>query len=118
MNDDGIVDYEGEDEATDRSRVLFKSLDVNRGNELDQLMKKRGDVKAVYIIKHDNGTTTLEQELHLHRSYHGWKAEIKMDDMTHSKTVTAAAWKTADWLERLAKAIKSGTYDQINLNGL
>lgn len=116
--DNGIVDYGDEPEAPERCKVLFKSLEVNHGNELDQFMSRRGDVKAAFIVQHNNGKTTLEQDLHLSRTYHGWKAEIKMDGMPHSKTCTAAAWKTAEWLERLAKAIKSSAYDQINLNGL
>lgn len=118
-NDDGIVDYDDDQpEVVERCKIRFKSLEVNHGNELDQFMGKNGDVSAVYMVQHNNGETTLEQELHLSRTYHGWIAEIKMDDMPHQETVTAAAWKTAEWLERLAKAIKSGTYDQINLNGL
>jgi len=117
MHNDGIVDYD-EETKPERCKTSFKSLEVASIDQLDRFMGKPADVKAVFVVMHDNATTTLDQELHLTRTYEGWKAEIKMDDMPHSKTVTAAAWKTAEWLERLAKAIKSGTYDQINLNGL
>lgn len=43
---------------------------------------------------------------------------MPMDDFPAQTTVTAAAWKLADWMERMAAAIREATFDEINLNNL
>lgn len=93
--------------------VAIKSLMSDKG-----LYSANGKVEVRFVIGHNNGTTTVEQELLLINDGSGWMAQMIMDDFPRQKTITAAAWKLADWMERLAIAIKDNTFDQINLNNL
>lgn len=77
-----------------------------------------GVIEVVYLVGSNNGKSTLTQPLTLHWDNNGWTASMPMHDFPPQKTVTAAAWKLADWMERMAKAIKSRELDQINLNSL
>jgi hypothetical protein len=95
------------------TRVAIKSLVSEKG-----LYFESGKVEVRFVIGHDNGRTTLEQELILTNDGSGWMAQMVMNDFPREKTITASAWKLADWMERMAIAIKDNTFDQINLNGL
>ena len=77
-------------------------------------------VCAEYSVEHNNGTTTVEQKMSLtydnvnalstHYNGQVWNAEIAFDGFPAQKTPEAAAHKLADWLERLAGAIRCGDY--------
>lgn len=77
-------------------------------------------VCAEYSVEQNNGTTSVEQKMTLtcdnvdilSTNFNGqlWNAEIAFDDFPPQKTPEAAAHKLADWLERLAAAIRCGDY--------
>ena len=99
-----------EDRPT-RKIVFIKSLISER-----KYRDIRGKVEARYAVVFDNSETTLEQELVLTHDGDGWVASMNMDDFPAQRTVTASAWKLAEWMEKMAKAIKDNTFDGINLN--
>jgi len=70
---------------------------------------------ATFRMSHNNGTTTLEQELILDRAEKGWTAEMDMSDFSPQLTATRAAHKLADWMERMAIAIRSSEFDKVEL---
>ncbi len=84
--------------------------------KLVSIENKGGILTAVFNISHCNETTTVEQDLILQKTIYGWTARMEMDGFPELKTVTCAAWKLGDWLERLGSEIKEHTYDSINLN--
>ena len=95
-------------------RVAIKSLFTDKG-----LYGSDGKtVTAIFDVGHNNGTTTLKQELILTQVHDGWVASMDMSDIPPSKTITASAWQLAEWMERMAEAIKANTFDQININSL
>ncbi len=67
-----------------------------------------------YSVEQNNGKTSVEQTLTI-RSSDGlfepqWIAEITLNDFPPQQTPSDAADKLADWMERLAAAIRSGEY--------
>ena len=95
------------------TRVVLKRLESEKG-----LYNQDGRVVAVFTVGSDNQKSTLDQDLTLTQTEKGWTAEMPMLDFPPQKTSTAAAWKLAEWMERMAQAIKDREFDQINLNGL
>lgn len=75
-------------------------------------------VTAVFNISHNNMKTTLDQDLLLTRTGDGWVARMDMQEFPAQKTITASAWKLAEWFERLATEIKATEFDTLNLNDL
>ena len=43
---------------------------------------------------------------------------MKMENMPEQKTITAAAWKLAEWFERFSFVIKEKQFDTININSV
>lgn len=66
-----------------------------------------------YNVTYSTTTTTLEQFLTIKKGVfdENWCATITLDDFPYQKSPQEAAYKLAEWLEQLAKAIKSGSYD-------
>ena len=69
----------------------------------------------VYSVEQNNGSTSVEQNLTIAgteglRDYN-WTASIALDDFPPQPTPEAAALKLADWLERLAGALRTGEYE-------
>jgi hypothetical protein len=95
------------------TKIVLKSLISDRG-----LYDSTGKVEAVFTVGHDNSTRTVTQDLILTNSDSGWSAQMPMQDFPKQKTTTAAAWKLAEWMEKMALAIKDNTFDSINLNDL
>lgn len=96
-----------------KTKVVLKSLTSDRG-----LYDSTGKVEAVFTVGHDNSTHTVTQDLILTNSGSGWSAQMPMLDFREQKTITAAAYKLADWMEKMAVAIRENTFDSINLNNL
>lgn len=109
---DGMEDGEVEKPAN-TTKVLLKTLTSEKS-----LFNSDGKIEARFIIGHCNGATTVEQELVLESGGFGWLAQMSMNDFPRQKSVTAAAWKLADWMERMAAAIREHEFDQININSL
>jgi len=67
-----------------------------------------------YSVEHNNGSTSVEQTLTISASAdtfrQGWAATIALDDFPLQDSPHKAADKLADWLERLAAAIRCGEY--------
>lgn len=74
---------------------------------------KQGDERTfVYSVEHNNGQTSVEQKMTI-TSKEGliepnWSASIELSDFPPQKTPEEAAHKLADWMERLAAAIRVG----------
>ena len=67
-----------------------------------------------YSVEHNNGTTSLEQTLVIQGLDHlfspRWVASIKFDEFPPQQSPELAALKLAEWMERLAAAIRSGKF--------
>ena len=86
--------------------------------KLKSISNENGVLVARFNISHNNGTTTVDQDLILKRTSCGWLADIRMENFPELKTVTATAWKMGEWLERLGSEIKKHEFDTINLNSI
>jgi hypothetical protein len=65
------------------------------------------DKEVVFEVMHNNGVTTLEQHIILHKDKRGnWTATVQIDEFPDMDTPEEAAQKLADWLHRIAKVIK------------
>ena len=95
------------------TKTVLKSVVTNAA-----VREQVSEIKAIFLIAHDDGTVTLDQDLILTKTPKGWTAEMLMENFPPQKTVTASAWKLAEWMEKMAVAIKASEYDSINLNGL
>ena len=88
---------------------------MNKGKvELIKYNKDKDSQFFEYLVEQNNGNTRVEQSLII-SSIDGlfdpkWIAEIKLDDFPPQKSPEEAAKKFADWLERLAGAIRTGKY--------
>lgn len=71
-------------------------------------------VCAEFSVEHNNGETSVEQKLTIEgntRFMHPkYTATIELDDFPEQSTPQGAADKLADWLERLAAAIRTGDF--------
>lgn len=71
-----------------------------------------------YLVSHDNGTTTLEQTLVIQKQKQSgspsWISEMQMNDFPAQDTQEDSALKLAEWLERMAKVIRSGNYIELS----
>jgi hypothetical protein len=85
---------------------------------LRSLSIENGILMVKFNIAHNNGETTVDQDLILRKTGYGWTADMKMEEFPELKTITAAAWKLAEWLERLGAEIKRHEFDVINLNSI
>lgn len=69
-----------------------------------------------YSIKHNNGETTVDQDLILIRHSDGtWSANMEFDGFPNQVTAQDAAMKLSDWMDRLSRSIKNGNFHTINL---
>lgn len=60
-----------------------------------------------FEVMHNNGVTTLEQYITLHKNKSGlWTATVEISDFPDMNTPEEAAQKLADWLHRISKVIK------------
>jgi hypothetical protein len=91
--------------------VFLRSIETNR-----TVFNAGGAITAKFVVGHDNSSATVDQMLILKRDREGWTAEMPMDGFPPQKTANDAALKLADWMERMAVAIKHGTYDEIYIN--
>jgi len=85
-----------------RTACKLKKIDVDKGV-----------VRIVFKAIHESDETTLSQELVLVKDCGLWTAGIQMDDFPQMPTAGAAVEKLADWLERMALAIRSRDYESI-----
>ena len=89
---------------------------MNRGKvELTSFTKANGAYTFEYLVEQDNGVTTVHQVLTI-RGIDGlsnWIADIKLEGFQPQKTPADAAIKMADWLSRLAAAIRIGDYMEL-----
>jgi len=95
---------------------------MNKGKvELVRYQKNKDGQFFEYAVEQNNGTTSVEQDLTI-KAVDGlrgckWVASIAMDDFPPQESAHDAAHKLADWLERLASAIRIGEYAKINKAG-
>lgn len=88
---------------------------MNKGKvELVRFESTKDNAFYEYTVEHNNGSTSVKQVLTIN-SVDGlfrskWEAVIELDDFPPQETPEAAAHKLADWLERLASAIRIGEY--------
>lgn len=80
--------------------------------ELKCFSKQADTCEFVYSVEHNNGNTSVEQEMTI-KSQDGlfepvWSASIEMSDFPTQDTPEKAAHKLAEWMERLAAAIRVG----------
>ena len=91
---------------------------MNKGRvELTKYIKDKDGQAFEYMVEQNNGKTSVEQRMTIF-SVDGlfdprWCAQIETDDFPAQETPTNAANKLADWLERLASAIRAGDYIDI-----
>lgn len=79
-----------------------------------------GSILVEYSVEHNNGSTSVEQKMMLEsfNSYGSkpqWKARIAFDSFPIQDTAYDAAHKLADWMDRLADAIRCGNYELPNM---
>lgn len=96
-----------------RPIIILKSLTSDKG-----LRDSTGKVEAIFTVGHDNSKATVDQDLILTNSGAGWTAQMPILDFPEQKTATEAAHKLAEWMEKLAAAIRAGNFNEINLNKL
>jgi len=82
--------------------------------ELVSYIKENNNQTFEYMVEQNNGKTSVEQKMTIY-SVDGlfdpkWVASIELDEFPAQETTTNAANKLADWLERLASAIRTGDY--------
>lgn len=92
---------------------------MNRGKvELKKFISEKTVEEYEYLIAHDNGSTTLELELVIQRQKNtgspNWKSKINLSDIPAQETQRESAIKLAEWLERMAKTIRSGNYIEVS----
>lgn len=80
--------------------------------DLIEFKKNRNQMteRYVYFVMHGNGKTNLDQELVIERDRRGhgkWEASMVMKEFPGQDSKEEAALKLADWMERMAMAIKS-----------
>ena len=96
---------------TSRGKVTISSYHVDNKSSAETIK---------YLVKHDNAVTTLEQELTLTNAscpaLHLWQASIEMKGFPEEDNPQGAALKLAEWMERLAGAIRCGEYDLSHLS--
>lgn len=95
------------------TKTTLKSVVTNA-----KVWGKVTEIKATFLIVHDDANRTIDHDLILTKTSKGWIAEMQMTDFPAQETITESAWKLAEWMEKMAIAIKSSTYDSVNLNGL
>lgn len=77
-----------------------------------------GDANDVYLyaVAHSNGKTTVEQKLTIRNTNRSidssWIASFSLEDIPPQSSPEKAVEKLADWMERLAAAMRSGEYQQ------
>lgn len=85
--------------------------------ELVKYTKGDDDQVFEYMIAQNNGSTSVERLLTI-SSVGGlydpkWVANLVLDDFPPQETPKNAALKMADWLERLAAAMRAGEYQHL-----
>lgn len=69
---------------------------------------KSVDKKCIqYTMGHNNGTTTLEQEVYLRKKGNKWVASISFEDFIPEDSADEAINKLADWLERMSVELRA-----------
>lgn len=91
---------------------------MNKGKVLLKSYKNEKDVvEYKYSVEQNNGSTSVEQDLVITGKKElfeqKWSAELSLSDFPEQNTPENAALKMAEWLERLAKAIRNGKYIDI-----
>lgn len=74
-------------------------------------------VEAEFLVVSDEGQNVFVSTLEASRSEDVWTVNMSHPLIT-GKTITATAHELADWMERMAEAIKGNTFDEININNL
>ena len=90
---------------------------INKGKVELVGYNKSGNTDILqYVVEHNNGSTSLEQKMHIEGVGcpipvgARYTARIDLSDFPPQDTPEAAAYKMAEWLERLASAIRIGDY--------
>jgi hypothetical protein len=76
-----------------------------------------GNEKVVkYNISHNNGLSTVDQDLILTRHIDGtWSANILFDNFPTQDTPQDATNKLAEWMDKLRKALINNNFGIINI---
>lgn len=91
---------------------------MNKGKvELSAYRKTKDASVFDYLVEHNNGSTSVDQLLTI-SSIDGlfdpkWVAKLALDEFPPQETPQKAAIKMAEWLERLAAAMRSGEYQSL-----
>lgn len=90
-------------------------MKVNKGKvELVNFARSEESCEFRYSVEQNNGSTSVEQALRIVSSdglfAPTWIADLTFSDFPPQQTPGAAAIKLADWMDRLASAIRSGEY--------
>jgi len=94
------------------TRVVLRSVRSNQsidGTPAD-------DLEVEFVVCSDDGNV-LFTALNAKRQRGAWKVEMPQPYVS-GNTITSTAWELANWMERMAEAIKNHTFDDFNLNNL
>ena len=89
--------------------------------KLIEVKNSKDTLIAVFNVSHDNGKTTVDQNLILTKKCGKWTAELNFDEFPKDfEDVEGAIMKMGDWLTRLGSEIKENTFNfnDINLNDI
>lgn len=78
-----------------KSQVKLKSATINGGATI-----------LKFNVAHNNGVTTVEQDMTLTSIDGTWAAKIELEEFPDQLTAKDAAHKLGDWLVRLGTSIK------------
>lgn len=95
-----------------QTRVVLHEVKSNQGID----GKPATDLEAVFYVGHEDGNVLVSM-LEAKRTRGVWTVSMQPPHVT-GNTITATAWELAEWMERMAQAIKDNTFDEFNLNGL
>lgn len=97
-----------------QKKVVLKSVK----KDLKGVVPANMGAEVVYNVSHNDLKVTVEQDLILRRDPEGWAAEMPMDGFPKQVSAKDAALKLAEWMEKMAEAIRSGEYENIDLRNL
>ncbi|WP_415912951.1 hypothetical protein [Neptuniibacter sp. QD37_11] len=96
------------------SESKVRLLSVNPVYSSKDIFTRPPVYECAYGISHNNGNASLTHEFSLKQSLAGWVAVLPECPAAEKETPQEAAEKLADNLERLAKAIRKGQYNQLD----
>lgn len=98
--------------SKNNSKILLKKI------ELDRDESKVSSIRQECTLSHDNGKTTLQQDVVFTKKPEGWVAELHLKKFPEQQTMNEAADRLGDWLIRLGETLKENNPENIELNNI